>query len=245
MLTEGFRDLLELHWSEFCEQEKQPDITNYQTIIHTLVRACRKGNLRAIQSALNRIDGKVAQEIQIELPKFYTLYPYAEEQLPSPALSATESERTSIIDLPAASPADMDELTVAEDEQPTGSLRVSLEQLLNSPKELVDKILLTADRVEVGNLTGGDPMVKSVIVAGLMKLVHNGRFAAVEEVLDQIDGKVKDTIKLLGGDVYLTSYDTIAPSTAIRNQDGVYQTEATQITTLWGDKLDERRQLRG
>ena len=81
------------------------------------------------------------------------------------------------------------------------------------------------------------PMVKSVICANLMILAnekHN--FDAITEIFDQIDGKLVETIQLLG-DMYLTSYALEAPYNAVKNKDGIYQIEQPIITDLWAQKL--------
>lgn len=250
LLTEGLRGVVELYWSEFYAMEQSPDIDNFESIICALVRACRKGDLRAIQAAFDRLDGKVAVEIEPEYPKFYLLFPYATTVADDPAIIElgadgvvkvedgvmTVPKGDGIIELPGA-PIEMDELAWAEDETAVGSVRAMLDKLLKSPKSTVAKILLTADRVQVGNLTGGNPKVKSVIAAGLMKLVHDGKMSAVFEVLEQIDGKVADKVKILGDDVYLTRYDTIAPAGAVKNKDGVYQLVEDNITGTWAAKL--------
>jgi len=250
-LTNGFRDIIELQWSEFVEMEQSVDATNFDSVITGIVRACKKGNLRAIQMALDRLDGKIAMEVEVEMPKFYILYPKATRTADDPTIidvplldkpniakireDWAEDEKTVTISL--GSPADMDEQEAMEEELPTGSLRAVLEKMMNSPKSIVTDILATADRVDSADLMGGNPRVKSVIVAGLMKLVHEGRMSAVFEVFDQIDGKVAEKIKILG-DSYVKRYDLIAPAGAVKNADGIYQIASPDMTATWGLKLE-------
>lgn len=243
-LTDGFRDIIELRWDDFVAMEKSLDATNFDSVVTGIVRACKKGNLRAIQTALDRLDGKIATEIEVEMPKFYTLYPYATMtaddksiiDLPNKELGTGDVETTTTIDI-SGSPADIAEQEAMEDDIPTGSLRAMLEKMLDSPKSLVTEILATADKVELGNMLEGNPMVKSVIVAGLMKLVHDGRISAVFEVFDQIDGKVAEKFKMLGNDVFVTRFDKIAPAGAVKNEKGVYQIASDQMTDVWGARL--------
>jgi hypothetical protein len=205
--------------------------------------------------ALDRLDGKVAMEIEVEYPKFYTVYPYATKRMDDPTI--IEADENGVIKLVPGiditgvnqveiievegSPADLDELAAVEDEMPTGSLRKMLEKMLESPKYIVTDILASAEAIEVGRKDIGDPMVKSVIVAGLMKLVHDGRISAVFEVFDQIDGKVADKIKILGNDVFITRFDQIAPAGAEKNDDGVYQLAADDMTNVWATRLEQGR----
>lgn len=251
-LTEGFRDILELRWSEFRELEKDPAGDNFTSIITTIARAASKGELRAIQTALDRLDGKVVQEIEVEMPKFIYRYPLAEKAADDPSI-IDDTEQKAIPkghdgiyqttqfpqEYPLGAPADMDELAATEDELPTGSLRVVLEKMLNSPKQIVVDILASAKAIDEGLAGNGDPMVKSVIVAGLMSLVHKGRLSAVFEVFDQIDGKVAEKYKVLGNDVYITRFDKIAPAGAVKNADGVYELSATAVTDIWVKRLEQ------
>ena len=246
-LTEGFRDVIEMRWTEFVTFERNPDTTNFDSIIVALVRACVKGNLRAIQTSLDRLDGKIAMELEVEMPKFYTRYPKATKVADDPSII----ENTPLIEAPTdlretdtivtGSPADIDELHTEEEEAPTGSLRTVLERMLESPRSIVDSIIEASEAVDRHDLSIGDPKVKSVIVAGLMRLVHSGRINAVFEVFDQIDGKVADKIKVLGSDVYLTRFDVIAPVGAYLNEEGVYEIAEDNITNSWALRLEQER----
>lgn len=252
-ITDGFRDIIELDWTDFRALEQEPSITNFDAVICSLVRACVKGNLRAIQMALDRLDGKIAAEIEVEYPKFYTLYPNATTTKDDPDIIDGDAPYTvkienGVMTVPAddghitlGGAADLEELHAESEELPTGSLRAVLEKMLESPKEIVDRILGTASAIDKGEDIPANVYVKSVIVAGLMKLVHDGRISAVFEVLDQIDGKVADKIKLLGADVFLTRYDAIAPAGAVKNEQGVYQLEANKTTDAWALRLEAGR----
>lgn len=249
-LTEGFREIIDLRWDEFVLMEQNLSGTNFDSIVTSLVRGCRKGNLRAIQTALDRLDGKIAQELEIEYPKFYTLYPRATKTADDASIIDGDSPfgvdkktlavpvQQEITNLVGAA-ADMDELVAQEEELPTGSLRAVLEKMLDSPKQIVSDILNAADAIDKASLERGNPMVKSVIVAGLMKLVHDGRINAVFEVFDQIDGKVADKYKVLGKDVFIKRYDLIAPAGAVKNDDGIYQVEVNDIAGAWAVRLEQ------
>ena len=229
-ITEKFREMVEYRWSEFVALDTDVNGSNFDSIVGALVRACKKGNLRAIQVALDRLDGKIATEIEVEYPKFYTVYPQATKT----------ADDVSIIELlPEPTEVKLREVTV-EEEPPTGSLRDSLSKMLDAPKGTVNDILLAAEAVESGDKQYGDPFVKGVIVAGLMKLVHDGRVNAVFEVFNQIDGKVADKIKLLGDDVSIFNYSEIAPAGAERNADGFYQIANDNVTNSWVTRLEEK-----
>lgn len=251
-LTDGFRDIIEMRWSEFVELEDSVDSTNFDAIVCSVARAASKGNLRAIQTALDRLDGKIAMEIELEYPKFYTVYPNAKIKADDPGIiegiieenggkvitASTPSYGNDNFQDYATYPADIEEVAAVEEELPTGSLRTVLERMLDAPKATPLGILQSVKDIDAGDPAILDPKVKSVIVAGLMKLVHEGRMSAVFEAFDQIDGKVADKVKVID-DTYLINYAEIAPAEAIKNKDGVYQVEAEKTTKIWELRLEK------
>ena len=79
-------------------------------------------------------------------------------------------------------------------------------------------------------------MVKSVIVANLLRNVQKGKFKAIELVFDQIDGKLPKAIQLMGGeDIYIDDPLNleVAPANAILGDDGVYFAEDKRMTNMW------------
>ena len=240
-LTDGFRDIIELTWAELVELEKSKTATNFDSIVTGIARAAAKSNLKAIQMALDRLDGKIATEVEVEYPKFYTLYPNATKTADDPAI-IDDTLEDGVLTVPARDDVDLDHTD--EEELPTGSLRAVLERLLDEPKKTVDNLLLTAKEVDKGNLKAGNPKVKSVIMAGLMKMVHDGRTSAIFEILEQIDGKVKDKFKVLGDDVFIYNYSKIAPAGAEKNDEGIYQIAADNTTNAWVARLEAQTNKR-
>lgn len=233
-ITPFFKELLDKRWSEFAIQEHGQEYTSAQGVVFALIRACAKGKLPAIKEALDRIDGKIATEIEVEFPKFYFLFPYAETVAELPEGQVPEAE-TEV--LPA----------VQEEEEAlaTDSIRDVLQRMSDEPRALVGTILASANQIDqavaYGNdLPESDPKVVSVIVAGLLDMAHQGKLSAIFEVLDQIDGKVADKVKVLGGDVYVNRLDLVAPAGAVKNEKGVYQIEAPQTTTVWAQALERK-----
>lgn len=235
-LTPFFKETIEMRWSEFVAAETGLSFTSSQGVVYSLIRACAKGKLPAIKESLNRIDGKVATEVEVEYPKFYFLFPYA----------------TSVAGLPPGGKV-MPTLTLpepggeptTEDLPLTNSLRDTLSRMGDQPRSLVDTILDAAKEIDTiasykGQMPESDPLVKSVIVAGLLKMAHKGKLGAIFEILDQIDGKVVDKIKLLGGDAYLIRCDEVAPIGAVRNAEGIYQITADNTTNSWAVALERK-----
>ena len=80
--------------------------------------------------------------------------------------------------------------------------------------------------------------MKSIIAANLIILANEkGKFEAITELFDQIDGKLVETIRILGEDMYLESYLLEAPHGAQKNKDGVYYLEAPKIANTWSEKF--------
>ena len=212
--------------------------TSSQAVVFAIVRACADGKLPAIKESLNRIDGKLQEQIEVKYPKFYITYPYA---------TAIEASVTT----PKGKKVEVPQITGSDTPPPeaplvTGSLRDTLTRMSDAPKALVQAILDSAKDVDQRHAHASDidpvndPLVKSVIVAGLLKMAHDGKLGAIFEVFDNIDGKLVDTIRILGEDVYLTSYDVIAPSGAKKNEDGVYQMEADNTSSKWAISLGQK-----
>jgi hypothetical protein len=242
-LTPFFKETIEKRWSEFVKMETSEDYTSSEAVVFAIIRACVVGKLPAIKESLNRVDGKLAEQIEVIYPKFYIQYPHATAIASGGKFAkiGTDPETTNMLQTTEGPP-------FAPGEAPTlvtGSLRDTLTRMSEQPRNLVSAILAAAKDVETRHSYQADsdpltdPLVKSVIVAGLLKLAHDGNLGAIFEVFDNIDGKLVDVIRILGEDVYLTSYDTIAPSGATK-VDGVYQMEADNTTSKWAISLGKK-----
>lgn len=235
-LTPLLKDLLEKSWSEFVEMENDLSHTSSQAVVFSLIRACQERKLPAIRESLDRIDGKIAVQIEVEYPKFYYIYPSATSVEKSPTIpekaDSTEDEKPN------------NKSTQEErDSENTHSLRYTLNRMSEEPRALVKMVLEGAKEVDVamaykGDIPQQDPKVKAVIVAGLLDLAHKGNMAAAFEILDQIDGKVAEKVKLLGEDMYIIRHDAIAPAGAYKNKEGVYVLEAENTTSSWAAALE-------
>lgn len=229
------REVIDWQWDVFCEAEKNPEFSGYQSSVFALVRACSDGKLSAIKLAIARVDGNVVTPVKIELPKAYILYPYAEKvALPPPGAAATGllADPEPLKEMPKAEP---------EDDQPlaTMTLRETLNKMADESRMLPLLIHEQKKKVEHGEPLEDQtiPMVKSVIAANLLILANEKHsFEAITEVFNQIDGKLVETIKLLG-DIYMESYALEAPYNAVKNKDGIYQAEQPMISDKWAEKL--------
>lgn len=240
-LTPFFKETIEKRWSEFCKMEQEESHTSAEAVVFSIIRACVNGKLPAIKESLNRIDGKLEEQIDVIYPKFYISYPYAEVRETTVKVGGKDKQIVSVtgVNEPKKDKQSVNAPLV------TGSLRDTLSRMSEQPRNLVTAILAAAQDVEARHGYAGevdpvnDPLVKSVIVAGLLKMAHNGNLGAIFEVFDNIDGKLVDVIRILGEDVYLTSYDTIAPAGATK-VDGVYQMEADNTTSKWAISLGKK-----
>lgn len=237
-----FKELIEVKWSDFLVMEKDPLLTSSQRTFIGLVRACANMRLPAIKEAMNRIDGKLAAEIEVVYPKFYITFPNAKDL----ALPDSDTVTSSV------SISQPEEEQKKPEEVPTlsNSLRGTLKILSDAPTATVDKILELTDHVELAFRSGNidklpprsDPYVKSVMMASLMKLSHGGHMGAMFEVLDNIDGVVAEAIHVMGSDVSIPNYlVTEAPYGSVKNEDGVWQLEMPQVTNKWVESLDRIR----
>ena len=229
-LKTRFEELIHLEWDEFYRLEKNKNSTIDDTVLTTLIRTCADtDDMSAIKLAFDRIDGLQATQIDIDVPKFYIRYTKATEVEPGgKEIEAPKDEKKSSTYDPA-----------------TAKLRETLAEMRSMPRGVVGAVRLIKRRVEkaidqnVPIPEGKDrpkiPMVKSVIVANLLKNVQRGKFKAVELVFDQIDGKLPKTIQLLGGEDVVVNDDRtlVAPAHSIMGDDGVYIAEDKHMTTIW------------
>jgi len=234
-LGEFLKEVISWRWDEFCKAEKDNAYTGYQSTVFSLVRVCSEGRLGGIRLAIDRVDGKIETPIRIEYPKIYFLYPNATSvaELPEGEPKTVKSE------IEVYKPEPEDESTLA-----TISLRETLNKLADYPRVTVQLILqkkLETERmIRDGGITPKDaPLVKSVIAANLLHLAEKSNFEAITEIFDQIDGKLVETIRILGDDIYLTQYMLMASAGAVKNKDGVYQLDATEVTKIWKEKLSK------
>lgn len=228
------REVIDWQWDVFCEAEKSPDYSGYQSSVFALVRACSDGKLSAIKLAIARIDGNVETPIKIELPKAYIVFPYAETiAAPPPGVAAT-----SLLANPEPLP-EPPKAEEAEQSLATMTLREALNAMADEPRMVPLLIHGQKKKVEHGDdLPPNEiPLVKSVIAANLMILANEKHsFEAITEIFVQIDGKLVETIKLMS-DMYMESYALEAPYNAVKNKDGIYQVEQPIISERWAEKL--------
>jgi hypothetical protein len=81
--------------------------------------------------------------------------------------------------------------------------------------------------------------VKAVVAAHLLVMAQGRSMDAIGEVFDAIDGKLVETIQILGDDLYITNYSNIAPEGATLNENGILQMEATASQKMWAEKLSK------
>lgn len=247
-LGEFLKEVINWRWDEFLAAEKSKDYTGYQATVLALVRICSEGKLGAIKLSIDRVDGKLETPIKIEYPKIFLVYPHAESVAELPSGEAPTNLRTPSL-LPEIPPEGAEISHENEDEPKTEvvlSLRDTLHKLADSPRLVTQLILARKDEVDKaeGPITDSDdaakkiPLVKSVIAANLLRLANDkGNFEAITEVFEQIDGKLVETLRLLGDDIFLVQYGLEAPYGAAKNKKGVYMIEQVASASVWEEKL--------
>lgn len=221
-LKSRFEELLHMEWGEFCELEKNPTTNVDDVVLCSLIRNCADtDDIGATKMAFDRADGLLETPIEIKVPKFYIRYTKAKE---------IEAGKAGI-EAPESSKKDKKHRY----DPASAKLRETLQEMRQMPRDVIRAVRLYKRRIEKGTPVDHQPMVKSVIVANLLRNVQKGRFRAIELVFDQIDGKLTKTITLLGGDdVYVDDYNVlVAPADATKDKDGYYIAENKLMTTAW------------
>ena len=220
-------------WYEFCKLEKDKHSIIDDTALASLIRSCADSDdISAIKLAFDRADGIQVTQIEIRVPKFYLRFPNAKEVEPDVPLLDAGEEKPEEDPIKKASSYDPASAKLRETlKERRGMSRQVIPDVFKHQKTMEQAI---NDRLEVP-ADVHKPMVKSVIVANLLKNVRKGKFKAIELVFDQIDGKLPKAIQLLGGkDIEVDDPTvTIAPPGSTLGDDGVYFIEDQKMTTLW------------
>lgn len=226
-LKARFEEILHLKWDEFLEIENDKLSTIDDTALTSLIRLCADtDDIPSIKLAFDRSDGLLETKIEVRVPKFYKRYVNAKEIAPGNKQLENKEE--------AKDPSNYDPATA--------KLRETLQEMRKFPRDAIRVVRLYKRRVEKAYADGVDipegqhvPMVKSVIVANLLRNVQKGKFKAIELVFDQIDGKLPKAINLLGGeDIYVDDTETlIAPADSTMGEDGIYYGEDKRMTAIW------------
>lgn len=221
-LKKRFEEIIHMTWTDFVTLEHDKSASVDDGVLCSLVRICADtDDIAASKLAFDRVDGLLETPMEIKVPKFYTRYVKAKEiEAGQKAISAPESSKKD----------------KASDYDPaTAKLRETLREMRGMPQDVIRVVRGYKKRIDDGKESKHDPMVKSVIVANLLRNVHRGRFRAIELVFDQIDGKLTRTITLLGGDdVYVDDYTTlVAPAYATLDESGCYVAENKLMTAAW------------
>lgn len=221
-LKTRFEELIHFTWGDFVELEHDKGASVDDGVLCSLIRICADtDDISAIKLAFDRVDGLLTTPIEVKVPKFYTRYVKATELEPG----AKQIEAADEVKLDEGS----------EYDPATAKLRETLKEMRSMPQDVIRVVRLYKKHIDEGKAEKHDPMVKSVIVANLLRNVHKGRYKAIELIFDQIDGKLTRTITLLGGDdVYVDDYNTlVAPANATLDDKGVYIAENKLMTTAW------------
>lgn len=244
-LGEFLAQVIHWRWDEFVRAESDTKFSGLEAVVLALVRTCSEQKLGAIKLAIDRVDGKIETPIKIEYPKVWFIYPEAERV----ALPAPDAEPAPQLESGTILPAVLDEAPsdIPEEEPVTAatmSLRETLHKMADAPRQTVPVILKTKKEVEAvlnqdPNATFEQaPLVKSVIAANLMHLAtEKNSFDAITEIFDQIDGKLVETIRFLGDDIFIPQYALEAPAGAVKNKEGIYMLEAKEIAEQWKRKF--------
>ncbi len=223
-LKTRFEELIHMTWGDFVTLERDKGASVDDGVLCSLIRICADtDDIAAIKLAFDRIDGLLETPIEIKVPKFYIRFRNAKEIEPdTKQIEAAESSKKD---------------KAGNYDPATAKLRETLREMRGMPQDVIRVVRLYKKHIDEDKkrVSDHDPMVKSVIVANLLRNVKRGRYRAIELVFDQIDGKLTRTITLLGGDdVYVDDYNTlVAPKHSVKDDKGVYIAENKLMTNAW------------
>jgi hypothetical protein len=230
-MEEQFRKIINLHYGDYLIK-RDSDTSSGWDLLASIVEVCNDGDMNGIKLAFDRIDGLQETPVKFNLPKFYVRYKNATSK--AELGPGTEDEQPVVTS---------GELITAEDAQKeidAMGLRKVLEVMQKMPKKLPYAIKLEAEDIEKKhktgvNVAGMGQLVKTVMVAGLLRMAQNGNPRAIGMVFDQIEGKLMRVITLLNGeDVYVDNViDTVAPAHAIKDENGIWVADDRRMEMIW------------
>lgn len=230
-------EVSEWRWDDFVRSEIDPMHTTNDSMVFALIRACAMEDLKAIKTAVNRLDGKLSTPVQFKMPKVYFLYPNAKEKLPS-----------------IEGPSSANEIVVVKESElaelhPTKGFRETMDRMGEFPRETPLAIIGAQEQIErhvrkAGLMPTMVPRVKSVVAAHLLKMAQERNIDALNEVFDQLDGKLVETIEVVGEDLEILCFDEVAPPGAYLNSEGVYQIEASGPQEMWNKHLAPKKAIK-
>jgi hypothetical protein len=229
-MAEFLGTVSEMTWDNFIRAELDLSYSTSQSIVFALIRACAMENLPAIKSAINRLDGKVETPVQVIMPKVFYLYPNATRKVES-------------LEIPSATPVvkeEKEEVVVAE--TPTRGFRETIARMGDKPRETPKFIIESQANIEE-HVRKGEPLVfpltdvKSVVAAHILHMGQERDIDAMEEIFNNLDGKLVEKYKVVADDLYIVQFAPIAPAGAYLNGDGVWQSLATKTQEMWRSRL--------
>lgn len=249
-LGDFLKEVSNWDWAEFVKAEHDNSYTSNQAMIFGLIRSCAMEKMDAIKISINRLDGKLKTPFKIEYPKVFYLYPNASESKPE-AVQVTDDPQT-VNEVKAIVAGELIPKKEApepeipdEDDLPSMTFRETLAKMADYPRELPEQIIEFSMLAEQfarghGDMPDEVPKVKSVVAAHLLVLAQKRNIDALSEVFDQIDGKLAETIQLIGEDLFIVNYSLNAPEGAYLNKDGILEIEASTAQDLWAQKLGQK-----
>lgn len=227
------REVINWDWVKFCSAKKDPKYNSLHATVFSLIEIiASQQKIGAIKLAIARTDGNLETPVRFEFPKVYLVFPHAKTAVPSPKKPKQLPQPTTLKEAPQD---DTDPVEIM-----TMGLRDTVKKMAIAPRQLVPLLLNKKKEIELDpkGVHENVPLVKSVIVACLLHMaIETNNFEAIQEVFDQIDGKLVETIKLLGDDIYIERYTEVAPEGSVKNKEGHWMIEDESMTALWAQKL--------
>lgn len=230
-MEEQFREIINMYYGDYLIKRDSGTSSDWD-LLASVVEVCNDGDMNGIKLAFDRIEGIQATPLKFDIPKFYVRYQNATSK--AELAPGEESGPKGITS---------NKLITAEDAQKeidAMGLRKVLDIMRKLDKKLPYGIKLEAEKLETEhkngvNVAGRGQLVKTVMVAGLLRMAQNGNSRAIGMVFEQIDGKLMRTIKLLNGeDVYIDNViDTVAPAHAIKDENGIWVADDKKMELIW------------
>lgn len=227
-------EIIHWTWTDMLELKNNPDTAIIYNTVITLVRVCAEGKVSALKMMFDRIDGRVEQPINIIKPKIYLRYPNAtnDEELERylevhEKENTPEGKRTRRAKHKRKQKLNIASLGLSE------TLQAMMRAPIDLPGQILKSRILVERMLERGETPEYSPYVKVVLCAALITNANfDDNYEALQMLFERIEGKIENTIKVIGEDMYIDQYDTEAPMGSVL-VDGQWCFEDKNITNQW------------
>lgn len=236
VMTAFLKEIIHWTWTEMMTLQYDPRTLGIHSTVMGIIKLCASGNMNSIKLLLNRLEGKVETPINIIKPKVYLRYPNATNIAELEAYAKEQASQSNDSDTKRKRQTNSQRKRLNVAEMGLGqTVKAMLTVPVDVPTQILKQKMLVEQDMENGHKPDHSPYVKSVIAASI---IHNANFDnnydALQVLLERVEGKVEENIRIIGDDIFIDQYAETAPLGSVLIN-GQWCFESAQIADKWAD----------